>query len=226
MRALLEGVVVQPSAIHEPPHELAILEQVDRLERIAWIEWVERIRTIIPLTKIEEARHLRDRVVDRVAGVVITEQPTIVRVSHDFRTDIERRLRTQVLGQVEAHALLVREGVLDDAVVSLEKRRHEVLRVLTAATHVDRRLVVERLLTEDQVFVAEVVVGIVRRCPERVAERVAEIEGGLGRREAREGPRALLRREAAVLKLERMENSDAPARPRLVVIMMTPPDAF
>src|SRR5439155_15439176 len=108
---------------------------------------------------------------------------------------VERDARAEVLVEIQSDALLVGEGVLDDAVVALEERRHEVAGVVATAADIQRRLVIQWFLTEYQIFVTEVVARVVRRRPKRVAKRVARIEHCFRGRETRELARSFLRCE-------------------------------
>src|SRR5438105_9336400 len=195
MRTAVQRVEVQPAAVHHAPHQLAILQQIDGLKGIARVEWIDRIRPIRALTEIEEARHLRDRVVDRVAGVVVAEQPAIAGGPHHLGAGVERDARAEVLVEIQAQTLLIGESVFHYAVVALEERGYEIAGVVATAADIQRRLVIQWFLTEYQIFVTEVVARVVRRRPKRVAKRVARIEHCFRGRETRELARSFLRCE-------------------------------
>jgi len=94
MRACVHRFPLHAPRRDAAEHGLAILEQVDRGERIARIERIEWIGAVRLLPIIEEARQLRNRVIDRAAVVVVAEQPAIGITPKILGAQLQRHIRS------------------------------------------------------------------------------------------------------------------------------------
>ena len=133
------------------------------MQRVGRVELVHRPRAVGAAAQVEEARDLGERVGDRVAGVVVTEQAAIVRVVQDLVADLQVEPLGDALVEVDARAGLAGEGVLDDAFFVATADRHEVLGIFAAAAHVERHVGVHRRVAVGQRLVVERAVGVVER---------------------------------------------------------------
>ena len=121
-------------------------------------------------------------------SLLVVPRLVVVRVNELLRRELE--LLVETLVEIHAQALSSGIGIVDDTARVRPAAGDEVLRVVVAAAHVDRRLVVQRLVAGgllEMIVHREAAVDLERANDGRVFGRVVEVERRGGVEDAHAG---------------------------------------